>query len=144
MSANKWNTSLAVLDDMPAMYGFQPDVISYSTVISTCNKARRWELVHAVYEKMKAAGISGNIITYNALISAAGRQGQVERAFELWDEMMGMGLSPNVVTYSALIAACQHGDRWVMMACEMLSVKACWSHPVVTYTHTHTQTHKGG
>jgi pentatricopeptide repeat protein len=113
MAANKWQDSLNVLGEMEAKYFLKGDVITYSTCISACNRARQWEHVEGVQDKMKGAGIAGNVITYNALISSAARQGYVERAFELWDEMLAQGLAPNVVTYSALIAACQHGDRWV-------------------------------
>ena len=119
MEAGKWQRCVEMLAEMTERWALVPDVITYSTIISACNRARQWALVSDVSAQMQAAGVASNLITYNALISAAARQGDAGRAFALRDEMVAQGLVPNVVTYSALIAACQHGDRCVfaIMSC---------------------------
>ena len=46
-----------------------PDVITYSTLISACEKGKQPQRAQEVFEAMQAQGEVPNIITYSALIS---------------------------------------------------------------------------
>jgi pentatricopeptide repeat domain-containing protein 1 len=48
-------------------------VITYSALISACEKAGRWETALELFGRMTAEGCAPNVITYNSLITACGQ-----------------------------------------------------------------------
>ena len=50
--------------------GMVPNVITYSALISACEKGKQPERALELFEAMKRQGVVPNVITYNALISA--------------------------------------------------------------------------
>ena len=50
--------------------GIAPNIITYSALISACEKGKQPERALEIFDKMQQQGIVPNIITYNALISA--------------------------------------------------------------------------
>jgi len=91
--------------------GIIPDVITYSALISACEKGGQAELALKIFDDMRADGIIPNVITYSALISACEKAGKVEWALEVFEDMRAAGIIPSVITYSALISACARGGH---------------------------------
>jgi len=58
----------------PPQQGIQPEVRTYNTIITACNKSSRPEEGLAIYERMVRAGVKPTATTYTALISAYGKQ----------------------------------------------------------------------
>ncbi len=50
--------------------GCERNVITYSSCISACEKAGRWELALQLFEQMHTEGCRPNVVTYNSLIAA--------------------------------------------------------------------------
>jgi pentatricopeptide repeat protein len=50
--------------------GCERSVITYSTLISACEKAGEWELALQLFEEMRGEGCVPNVISYNSLITA--------------------------------------------------------------------------
>ena len=46
------------------------NVITYSSLISACEKAGRWELALDLFGEMHREGCKPNVVTYNSLIAA--------------------------------------------------------------------------
>lgn len=67
--------------------GIQPEVRTYNTIITACNKSGQPEEGLAIYERMAASGVSPSATTYTALISAYGNQGKVR----WWGCCLGWG-----------------------------------------------------
>ena len=67
--------------------GLQPDVITYSALITACEKGGMAERALQVFDKMLQQGLQPDVITYSALIHACKRGGMGERASQLFDEM---------------------------------------------------------
>lgn len=44
--------------------------VTYTTMMTACMKADKWEEALTVYKKMRAAGVPPNLHTYNVLIAA--------------------------------------------------------------------------
>ena len=57
--------------------GCERNVITYSSLISACEKAGRWELALELFREMHTEGCRPNVVTYNSLIAACA---QGERA----------------------------------------------------------------
>lgn len=68
----------------PATQGIQPEVRTYNTIITACNKSGKPEQGLKVYERMVGAGVRPSATTYTALISAYGKQGLVEKAMDIF------------------------------------------------------------
>jgi pentatricopeptide repeat domain-containing protein 1 len=50
--------------------GCERNVITYSSLISACEKAGRCELALQLFEQMHKEGCMPNVVTYNSLIAA--------------------------------------------------------------------------
>jgi pentatricopeptide repeat domain-containing protein 1 len=88
-------------------------VITYSALISACEKAGQWEAALDLFGKMKAEGCTPNVITYNSLITACGQGAQWQQAADVFNQMQRGGCRPDVVTYTALISAYERGGEWL-------------------------------
>jgi pentatricopeptide repeat protein len=69
----------------------EKDVVTYTALISACNKGRQWERALAVNREMQQRGVRENEVTYATLVEAAGNAGQVEVAIELFERAMAAG-----------------------------------------------------
>ena len=61
------------------------DVITYSALISACEKGKQPDRALELFEAMKQQGVIPNTITYSALISACEKGKQLERALEFFE-----------------------------------------------------------
>ena len=76
--------------------GCERNVITYSSLISACEKAGRWELALELFREMHNEGCRPNVVTYNSLIAACaqgegrwlvGREGEGKGEGEgMWGE----------------------------------------------------------
>lgn len=53
--------------------GLERSVITYSSLISACEKAGRWETALQLFDEMLRDGCTPNTVTYNSLITACGQ-----------------------------------------------------------------------
>ena len=79
------------------------DAISYSAVISACEKGGQWEQALTLFQAMPKAKISPNVVSYSAGISACEKGGQWEQALTLFESMRGSHVDPDIVSYNALL-----------------------------------------
>jgi pentatricopeptide repeat domain-containing protein 1 len=91
--------------------GVQPTVITYSAVISACEKGAQWQRAVEVFEEMETARVKPDDITYNALISACEKGAQWERAVEVFEEMKAAGVQPTDYTSNPLINVLWRGGQ---------------------------------
>lgn len=87
-----------------------PDVISYSSVISACDKGEQWLMALSVLSSMEDAAVRPNAISFNSAISACAKVGQWLQALELLKRME----FTDVISYSGSISACERGRQWEM------------------------------
>jgi pentatricopeptide repeat protein len=59
--------------------GCERSVITYSSLISACEKAGQWELALELFDEMHREGCSPNTVTFNSLITATAQGGGVGR-----------------------------------------------------------------
>lgn len=53
-SSGQWQAAIGLLDEMTRR-GLQPDVISFTTLITACARGRQWQKALAVFADMKVA-----------------------------------------------------------------------------------------
>jgi len=83
--------------------GLLPNVLTYSALISACEKGALPQRALELLETMRHQGLLPNVITYSALISACEKGALPQRALELFETMLHQGILPDVITYNALI-----------------------------------------
>lgn len=65
---------MTIFQDMVAR-GCERNVITYSSLITACEKSGRYQLALDFFNEMHRDNVKPNVVTYNALIAACG-QGQ--------------------------------------------------------------------
>jgi len=88
-----------------------PNVVTYNTTITACEKGNQWELALKLFETAPIQGVVPDLITYNATISACGRCQQWETALRLFELLLRRGFEPSHVTYDAIINACERSNK---------------------------------
>ncbi|CAA7391457.1 unnamed protein product [Spirodela intermedia] len=82
---------------------FQPDVVTYTSLVHAWCRARRIDEAERVIREMREKGIRPNVYTYSVLIDALCRASQVNRANEVLIEMIDGGCVPNSATFNSLM-----------------------------------------
>ena len=76
--------------------GYNPDVITYNSLISGYSNVGNVQKCLSLYENMKKLGIKPTLDTYHPLISACSEEDMLLADYLFYD-MLGMGLSPDQV-----------------------------------------------
>ena len=97
---------MALLREMPSKW-LEPNVISYSAAISSCEKSQLWEMALALLREMPSKELEPDVISYSAAISSCEKSALWEKALALLREMPSQWLEPDVVSYSAAISSCE-------------------------------------
>ena len=91
----------------------RPDVISYSSLISACEKGdgKYTETALSLLDEAKSVGIKLDVKIYSAAISACEKGGAkyTETALSLLTQMREERIRPDVRSYSSVISACEKG-----------------------------------
>lgn len=105
-----WECAMSLLRRMKEE-GLQPDIQTYSSVISACEAASKWQRALSVLQSMMNDSYteeSLNLYCFNAAIAACAKGGAWVEAVDLFERMKqkgGSSLRPTIVTYGSLIEA---------------------------------------
>ena len=109
-----------------------PDLISYSSLISSLEKGGQWKQAVHAFTSMLQVGIQVDVIIFSALMSACATSGQWSWALHFFHFMRQLHVTPNVVTYSAMISSCEKASQW-QLGLEFFQM-ATPTDPTDTYT----------
>ncbi|KAJ1299103.1 hypothetical protein BS78_01G505500 [Paspalum vaginatum] len=90
----------------------EPDVGTYSTLITGLCRAGRLDEAWGVLDWMLQEGCRPMVHTYTPIVQGYCRDGRIEQARELMAAMDSVGCPPNVVTYNVLIRSLCDGGRF--------------------------------
>ena len=90
--------------------GLAPDVVSWSTTISACEKGAEWVLPFELLKEMRQWDLKPDVVSYSAAISACEKGAERLFPIELLSVMLQLHLKPNVISYNAAISACEKGQ----------------------------------
>ena len=110
-----WECAISLLRRMKED-GLKPDMHTYSSAISACEAAGKWQRALTILQTaiQDSHDDSLNLYCFNAALAACEKgQAWVEALdlFERMKQMRGKGLSPNVVTYGSLILALENAGQ---------------------------------
>ncbi|KAF6172434.1 hypothetical protein GIB67_006947 [Kingdonia uniflora] len=83
--------------------GYDPDEVSYSTLIMGCFKVEDVDRALKLWNEMKEREIIPSVVTYNSLIGGLCKPGMTEKAMTKLNELLESGLVPDETTYNTLI-----------------------------------------
>lgn len=83
------------------------DVIAFNAAISACEKGG-WEVAFHLLNLLKLRSLRENLTTYNSILSVCGRSREWQRALELFSSLQ----LRDVISYNACITACGQVSQW--------------------------------
>ena len=109
------------------------DTITYSALISACEKGGKWEWVLELAREMERKGIVANTITSNALITACEVAGQVHICSSLYLKALSSGTFVDMPVFVSrkmcisvdLHSACCSVSRSVLRVCLLEMQRGC-------------------
>eukprot|EP00249_Psilotum_nudum_P016604 c25901_g1_i1 orf=514-2697(-) len=88
-----------------ATLGLQPNVCTFTLLISILMRHECYQQAMDVYEDMLQAGFKPTNYTYSVLIHGLGLAGKAEAGHKIFNILVDRGFQPNVITCTALIGA---------------------------------------
>lgn len=133
--SGNWEGAIATLRQLQQANIVQSNVFHYTTVISACGHAGKWEAAMSVFDHMTKNDVKPNVYTYTALVSACAAAQKPDVALRMYAHMRLAEVPPNVRTMTALVTACARTGQWeraikILRECEEL----CIAPNVFTYT----------
>lgn len=77
---------------------FLPDIVSYNSMLSSCDKASEWQMACHVFS-MTSIGMKADVISYTTAASSYIRALQWHLGLALFQEMTRVVLEADVVSY---------------------------------------------
>jgi len=84
-----------------------PDVITYSALISACEKGSKPVRAVAVFQAMRRQHMVPSIITYSVGISICEKGNQRKQGLEIFKAMQRQGVVPDISIYSIPLMECE-------------------------------------
>ncbi|XP_042489448.1 pentatricopeptide repeat-containing protein At3g22670, mitochondrial-like [Macadamia integrifolia] len=93
-------------------HGFQPCVVSYTSLIEAYCCEKDFRKVYAILDEMQAKGCSPNVITYTIIMHSLGKAKETHEAVEIYDRMKRNGCVPDTSFYNSLIYILSKAGRF--------------------------------
>ena len=105
-----WQEALALLTYM-INCALLPDVISFDTAMSACDKAEKWQEALELLAKLHSASLEEDVITCSALMSACVKGEQWALALRFFEEMKN--IQRNIFVYTGAMKAFETCNAWM-------------------------------
>ncbi|KAH0929350.1 hypothetical protein HID58_015077 [Brassica napus] len=98
------------LEKMEEEEGFEPDLVTYNTLVSSyCRRGRLKEGFY-LYKIMYRRRVVPDLVTYTSLIKGLCKEGRVREAHQTFHRMVDRGIKADCVAYNTLVYAyCKEG-----------------------------------
>ncbi|CAM9800577.1 unnamed protein product, partial [Ectocarpus sp. 12 AP-2014] len=107
----RWEQALSLLIGIKTR-GLSPDVFSFSSAMSACDRAGEWQRALEVMDLMLQHEVEPSIVSYGTAISACARgEGRWQQALSLLADIPSRGLEANAHAYGSAIRACVVGGQ---------------------------------
>lgn len=110
--AGQWQMASWVLTHMLESTGLLPTTVSYTTLLVSYARVRRWEAALSSLSSMRLASASADAVAYNAAISACAPDLLWPIALALLQDMRNQKVAATPTTFNAALASLRDSDRW--------------------------------
>ncbi len=93
-------------------YGIEPNVITLTAAIKSCEATGDWKFALDLLDLMRAVDILPNEITYSCAISVCSNGAAGSVALNILREMQSMDVTVNMITYASALVACARSSLW--------------------------------
>ncbi|EOX96640.1 Tetratricopeptide repeat-like superfamily protein isoform 1 [Theobroma cacao] len=98
--------AFAIVEDMKTVSDCKPDVYTYSILINSCMKLKRFDLIRRILAEMSYLGIECSTVTYNTIIDGYGKAEMFEEMESSLTDMIESGDSPpDIFTFNSIVGA---------------------------------------
>ena len=104
-SCQHWQHALKVFSSMARL---QPNLISFNSLLSSCEKASRWQVAQRLWEDMQRSKLRPDLVSYNSMISAFEKASEWQKAVDVFGALS----KPDLFSYNALLSACEKAAQW--------------------------------
>lgn len=95
--------AISTLEEMNAISDCEPDAHTYTVLISSCCKLRRFELIPQLLMEMSYLGIEPNTVTHNTIIDGYGKARMLEEMESHLSTMLETGKClPDIYTMNSM------------------------------------------
>jgi len=102
----KMDRALSVYQEI-CKQGIELSAIMYNTLIDSCARCGRMELLPTILDDMKTHRVMPNLITYSTMLKGHCQTGDMKTAFSLLEQMKAdAGLKPDEIMYNSLLDGC--------------------------------------
>ncbi|KAI3798894.1 hypothetical protein L1987_34178 [Smallanthus sonchifolius] len=110
VNSKKFDLAPQLFDEMPAKYGFKPDVYSYGILVRSFCDAGKPELGIEKLKEMNQKGVQASGVIYTPIIHSLYKKGNSTEAERIWDEMVNRGCVVDVAAYNVRLMNAVDGD----------------------------------
>ncbi|KAG6503836.1 hypothetical protein ZIOFF_036160 [Zingiber officinale] len=104
--------AISTLEEMNAISDCEPDAHTYTVLISSCCKLRRFELIPQLLMEMSYLGIEPNTVTHNTIIDGYGKARMLEEMESHLSTMLETGKClPDIYTMNSFVWAYGNNGR---------------------------------
>lgn len=103
--AHQIEEAFGLVDDLANYDHLEPNVVTYGTLMSACERVGSIEDVNKVFQRMRQDGVKANEVVYGAAISCCRKAGDPERAVLLLRKMIRDEIQPNAATFNTVLTA---------------------------------------
>ena len=111
-SISRWELALFACVAAPKASGLHPNVVSYSSAMTACERASQWEMAFELFKEARDVGES-NAYSLSSAIIASGQAQKWQVALDLFNNQHGL------VVFNATLTALERATRW-QLAGELL------------------------
>ncbi len=86
--------------------GLKADDFLYNSMLDTCLKYGKIELMEKLFTEMKNEGILPSVVTYSILIKAYGNSFNLENSLHYFNELRSNRIKPNDIIYGCILNCC--------------------------------------
>lgn len=114
----RWEAGIAILKEAKSWL-IIPNMISFNSAISTCDKAGEWQLAISLMEEASQARLFPGIVTFNSCINACQESSSWTISLQLFHAMPMRRLKPDVISFTSAIGVLSQAGLW-QKACHLL------------------------
>ncbi|CAK9135459.1 unnamed protein product [Ilex paraguariensis] len=119
VNSKKFDKISEFFRELPEKLSFEPDRVSYNTVIKAFCEMGSLDSAVVVIDEMEKNGIEPNFISFNTLIDAFYKSNQISDAEKMWEKMEQKNVVPNVRCYNPKLRWLV-GDNRILEAVELI------------------------
>ncbi|CAE7947594.1 unnamed protein product, partial [Symbiodinium sp. KB8] len=122
----------------------QPDLVTYTSMISACDKAHRPDWALELLHDLQGSDLQTDTVAYNAAIGACEKEARWESSILLFAKMAQRFLEASLLTRNSVLGCCQSAGQWQWALHLLTEWSASEEVDLISYNSTMAACERGG